>query len=40
MHGKGKLTWTSGKIYDGQWENDEKHGEGQLTWPNGKKYNG
>jgi hypothetical protein len=40
MHGKGKFTWPSGKIYVGEYENDTKHGFGTLTLKDGRKYSG
>lgn len=33
--GQGKLTWSSGAVYEGQWENDRRNGQGTLTYANG-----
>lgn len=30
MHGKGKLIWKEGEIYEGQFENDKFHGNGKY----------
>lgn len=39
-HGKGKMTYLNGEIYEGEWENDVRSGEGELYKPklNGKAY--
>ena len=34
-HGKGKMTYNYGVIYDGNWENDEPNGMGKYSYPNG-----
>ena len=31
MHGRGVYKYSSGKVYDGMWEEDRPHGKGQLT---------
>ena len=36
----GKYTWSDGKIYDGQWEENEMHGQGLLVWKDGRRYFG
>lgn len=40
MHGKGTLYYEDGRVYIGEYLNDEKHGYGIYEWPNGKKYEG
>ena len=40
MHGKGKVEWADGKVYEGDYENDKKHGFGTFSWPDGRKYVG
>jgi hypothetical protein len=32
-HGKGKMTYNYGAIYDGTWENDEPNGIGKYSYP-------
>ena len=39
-HGDGILSWASGKIYSGQWNENKMHGEGKLTDLNGKTRHG
>ena len=38
-NGKGKMVWTQGDIYDGEWVNGVMNGKGKLT-QNGKVYEG
>jgi hypothetical protein len=38
MHGKGKKTWASGEVYEGEWVDDKKHGTGKETRANGTIY--
>jgi hypothetical protein len=40
MHGKGKLTWADGKIYEGEFVNDKREGHGVFTWKDNRKYIG
>ena len=40
IHGKGKYTWPSGGIYDGEWKEGSRHGKGIFSWPDGEKYDG
>jgi len=40
MHGKGKITWTDGRSYEGDYVDDKKHGFGTFTWSDGRKYIG
>lgn len=40
-HGKGKMTFTDGSYYDGDWEADETHGYGvNYNKDNSIKYSG
>ena len=39
-HGRGKLTFPDGKIYEGAFEKDEINGYGTAYFPSGKKYEG
>ena len=39
-HGQGKMTWTNGDVYEGEWKDDEEHGKGKYTWTSGKVYEG
>ena len=43
------MTYLSGDIYEGEWQNDKQHGQGKITsangsvmrrWQNGKSYTG
>jgi hypothetical protein len=38
--GDGIYKYASGKVYDGEWENNKKHGQGTLTCVDGGKYSG
>ena len=40
MHGKGIFTWGDGRIYNGQYNNNQKAGYGVFTYANGKIYKG
>lgn len=40
MNGEGKLLWTTGKCYDGDWVEDKKSGYGIYTWEDGQVYDG
>jgi hypothetical protein len=39
-HGQGVYRWANGRVYVGQWCDDQMHGEGEETWPNGSRYRG
>ena len=39
-HGKGKITYSDGFIYEGNFEKGERHGYGTLTFPDGSWYKG
>lgn len=30
--GKGKMTYASGRIYDGEWKDNKREGSGMYTW--------
>ena len=40
MHGRGKYTWPDGRVYEGDYLNDQRHGNGVFTWPDGRTYSG
>jgi hypothetical protein len=40
MHGRGKLVWADGKMYEGEYRDDKKEGQGTFTWADGRKYIG
>lgn len=35
MHGRGKMTWSDGTYYDGEFKNGKTDGQGVRTYPNG-----
>jgi len=37
---KGRYEWNDGRIYVGQWKDNNMHGYGTYTWPDGRKYEG
>ena len=39
-NGKGKLQFTDGSIYEGEYVNNEISGNGKYLWPDGKQYEG
>lgn len=39
-HGKGRRTFTSGHVYDGQWQDGRCHGFGRFTYPDGQVFEG
>ena len=39
-HGKGRYTWSDGRIYVGNWKEVKEHGKGTDTSPVGRKYVG
>ena len=36
MEGEGKLTYSSGDVYDGSFLKGKRHGKGKLTFKNGE----
>ena len=36
MHGKGKLLYKNGDVYEGDWKNDKRDGSGKLNYLNDK----
>ena len=40
MHGKGKLEWPDGRVYEGEYEYDKKNGFGIFRWADGRRYEG
>eukprot|EP01102_Stenamoeba_stenopodia_P000216 TRINITY_DN1017_c0_g1_i2.p1 TRINITY_DN1017_c0_g1~~TRINITY_DN1017_c0_g1_i2.p1 ORF type:complete len:517 (-),score=60.21 TRINITY_DN1017_c0_g1_i2:242-1792(-) len=39
-HGRGKMTYFNGSVYEGQFVNNKKHGLGTFTWARGDTYVG
>ena len=37
-NGQGNHAYANGKVYSGNWKDDNIHGQGCLTFPNGSKY--
>lgn len=33
MYGKGKKLWTDGRIFEGDWVDDQEQGIGKILWP-------
>lgn len=40
MSGKGKLKWSNGQNYDGEFQSGKYHGYGTMTYPDGSKASG
>ena len=40
MHGRGKLSWVDGSLYEGEWKNDKMEGNGKIVNPNLNSYEG
>jgi len=40
MHGSGKITWTSGANYSGQWREGKRNGKGKMNYADGSSFNG
>lgn len=40
MHGKGVYTWPDGRIYSGNFQNDQRNGFGVYEWGDGRVYKG
>ena len=39
-HEKGRLIWSSGAVYEGQFKDDKKHGHGMFKYADGDMYQG
>lgn len=39
-HGQGRAVFSSGQVYDGQWQQGHMHGEGSIQFPDGISYSG
>ena len=39
-HGKGKLVWPSGDVYEGDFKNGKRHGKGKRINSDGSYYEG
>ena len=39
-HGKGKLTYSTGQVYEGEFVNDNINGEGEMKYSKISKYQG
>jgi len=39
-HGKGKLTYVNGDVYEGNWKNNKRNGEGTIVFQNKTTYTG
>lgn len=39
-HGKGRMLYINGDIYDGYWDNDKRHGKGRMMYVSGTIYEG
>ena len=36
----GIYSWSDGRKFDGEWENNKMHGQGLFTWSDGRRYTG
>lgn len=39
-HGQGRAVFTSGQVYEGQWQNGHMQGDGSVQFPDGISYTG
>jgi len=39
-HGRGRMTFPHGAVYDGHWNRGMMHGQGRFTWKDGRVYEG
>ena len=39
-HGRGKIEYLDGRIYDGEWHENKMHGNGLMVYPSGDSYEG
>ena len=40
MHGSGVYKWSDGRVYYGNWADNQMNGKGVFTWPDGRRYEG
>jgi hypothetical protein len=40
FHGHGRAVFSSGHLYEGEWQQGHMHGSGRLTFPDGVCYEG
>ena len=40
MHGNGKLTFNDGKVYEGEFKNNNREGYGKFIFNGGRSYEG
>lgn len=40
LHGSGRLEWTDGVVYSGEFQFNQITGQGVYTWPDGSEYSG
>jgi len=40
LHGKGKITWSSGDVYEGDWVDGKRTGKGKMIYASGAVYEG
>jgi hypothetical protein len=40
MNGSGIFTWADGRVYEGDYVDDEREGNGVYRWPDGSMYVG
>ena len=40
MNGRGKYTWPSGDVYEGEMKDDKFHGQGTKTYRDGRRESG
>ena len=40
FHGKGRLVWQNGDVYEGEFELGNRHGSGSYRWSDGRQYTG
>ena len=40
MHGKGQLTFNDGKVYEGEFKNNNREGYGKFIFNGGRSYEG
>jgi hypothetical protein len=40
FHGQGRAVFSSGQVYEGQWQQGHMHGQGFIQFPDGISYSG